>query len=61
MERLEDLAHNWDYEEEMRRLMNQGYTLEEAEELYSDHLQEIRELQDEYYDNAMQIMHDEGY
>lgn len=61
MERLEDLAHNSDYEEEMRRLMNQGYTLEEAEELYSDHLQEIRELQEECYYDAMQIMHDEGY
>jgi predicted subunit of tRNA(5-methylaminomethyl-2-thiouridylate) methyltransferase len=60
MAKLEELFHNADYEEEIRRLLNQGHSLEEAEEIYAEHLNNVRTLQDEAWNDAMRLMQEEG-
>ena len=60
MERLEDLSHNAEYEEEIRRLLNQGYTLEEAEEIYAGELQFVRDLHNQSWEEAIQRMEEEA-
>jgi len=60
MERLEDLVHNADYDEEIKRLLNQGYTLEEAEEIREGEQQFVRDLYEESWLDAIQRMEEEG-
>lgn len=60
MDRLEDLAHTSDYEEEIKRLLNQGHTIEEAEEIYAEFMETVRDLQAEAWHEAYERMQDEG-
>lgn len=60
MAHTEDLAHIAEYEDEIIRLMNQGYTAEEADELYNEEMQVIRDLHEEAWHEAISRMEEEA-
>lgn len=56
MDRLEDLSHNAEYEEAIARYLNEGFTIEEADELYAEEMEHIRELRDQAFEQLNEAM-----